>query len=83
MAVRDIRRSNGQLVGLKLALAETAVFPFFVLDTLICYGFFVFLKYCSAPDGDALTVVALVAIFLVLPGNGLAGWWLWRKTRDE
>ncbi|MDG2128062.1 MAG: protein kinase [Fuerstiella sp.] len=83
LAARDIRRSDGQLVGLRLALAETAVFPFFVLDTLICYGFFVFLKYCSAPHGDALTVVALVAIFLVLPGNGLAGWWLWRKIRDK
>ncbi len=83
MAIRDIRRSDGQLAGLGLALAEAAFLPFLVLDTLVCGACWIGLKYSSAPDGDALIVLVLVVSVLVLPGNGLAGWWLWRKVRVE
>jgi hypothetical protein len=82
MAVSDIRRSNGQLTGLGLALLDAALFPFLMLNVLICGACWFGLRSAGAPDATREMLVLVVAIMLAL-WNALAGWWLWKKVQIQ
>ncbi|MDG1897039.1 MAG: hypothetical protein P8J37_19205 [Fuerstiella sp.] len=80
MAVTDIRRSNGQLTGLGLALVDAAFFPILSLNVLICGACWFGLKSTGAPDATREMLVLVVAVMLAL-WNALAGWWLWKQLQ--
>jgi hypothetical protein len=80
MAVTDIRRSNGQLTGLGLALVDAAFFPILLLNVLICGACWFGLKSTGAPDATREMLVLVVAVMLAL-WNALAGWWLWKQLQ--
>ncbi|HIF01548.1 MAG TPA: hypothetical protein EYG03_09465 [Planctomycetes bacterium] len=82
VAVSDIRRSNGRLVGLGLAFADAAFFPFLLLDALIFGACWFGIQDAGAPTETA-AMLLLVMVTLLVVTNGLAGWWLWRKVSAE
>ncbi|MCP4855213.1 MAG: hypothetical protein GY903_12040 [Fuerstiella sp.] len=82
MAVSEIRRSNGRLVGLGLAFADAALFPFLLLDCLIFGACWFALQDAGVPTDKQAMVLLIVVTFLVLT-NALSGWWLWQKVKTE
>ena len=82
VAVNGIRRSQGRLGGLALALADVVLFPLLLLDfwlVWLCHRVGAALTHAS-PRGVAGAIVLGVILALALDGVLIA--WLWRHIRQ-
>ena len=89
LAIGDIRRSNGRITGLPLALADLLVFPLLLLDALLFFvvmigGVFV-LRFLTQSEGGGVGMIVIVPILLIWLAviaivDFLIVRWAWRRV---
>jgi hypothetical protein len=78
IAISQIRRSNGALYGMPLAVADALFFPLLVIDALII-AFVVGLFMATATRYAALAMLAPVGA-ATAAGVLVLDWWIWRRA---
>lgn len=79
IAISQIRRSDGRLVGLGLAFFDTILFPFLFFDILIFGACWFALQDSHAPR-DMVAMFLLITTAILGIVNAAAGWWLWERV---
>ena len=91
MALSRIRRSNGSVIGLPLALADTLFFPLLAMDVLLVLGWVlltrnIFPQRSSGDLGPWLDLLSRMIVYglpiLIALGLDVAiAFWSWRAAR--